>query len=104
MSEIKPGAGDSENDQMEETNREVQCTFHTNLPDDFQVDNSLEIQLNTSSTNKDLTQVLRGLVDELQDDLTEQATKDLKSKKIQFMVNNVFLTTTLQDLMDKLNL
>jgi len=26
----------------------------------------------------------------------------MKSKKLQFMVNNVFLTTTLQDLMDKL--
>ena len=81
--------------------REVQCTFRTALPDEFKVEESLEIQLDTNSTNKDLTTVLREIIEGM-DEFTEKASTQMKSKKLQFMVNNVFLTTTLQDLMDKL--
>lgn len=36
--------------------------------------------------------------------MDEKVIKQVQSRKLQFMVNDVFLTTTLQDLMDKLSL
>ena len=36
--------------------------------------------------------------------LDEQDEDMLKTRKLQFMINDVFLTTTLQDLMDRLSL
>ena len=34
----------------------------------------------------------------------ENTLKEVKTRKLQFMINDVFLTTSLQDLMDKLSL
>jgi len=53
--------------------REVQCTFRTALPDEFKVEESLEIQLDTNSTNKDLTTVLREIIEGM-DEFTEKAS------------------------------
>ena len=36
--------------------------------------------------------------------LSEQEEKELQTRKLQFMVNDVFLTSTLQDLMTKVSL
>ena len=74
--------------------REVQCTFRTTLPDDFKVDESIEIQLNTNSTNKDLTQIIKEIIQEELDE-TSDSMKHLQTRKLQFMVNDVFVTTSL---------
>jgi hypothetical protein len=40
----------------------------------------------------------------MQDELAEDDLQELKTRKLQFMVNDRFITTTLQDLMDKLEI
>ena len=40
----------------------------------------------------------------MEDELDEKDLQDLKTRKLQFMVNDRFISTTLQELMDKLSL
>lgn len=82
---------------------EVQCVFRTALPDHFKVDKALEIQLGSNSTNKDLNEVVKQM---MEDDGTmdEHHLKEVRQRKLQFMLNDTFLTTTLQDLMEKVKL
>jgi len=87
----------------EQNTPEVQCTFRTQLPEKYQVDEALEIQLNTTSTNADLNQVVKQIMED-EARLEGADLKEVKTRKLQFMVNDVFLTTTLQELMDKLGL
>eukprot|EP00347_Sterkiella_histriomuscorum_P003660 403363437 len=74
---------------------EVQVTFKTNLPEEYQVP-EVFISIATGSTNKELTQILKQLMSE--------DNVDIKGKKFNFMINSVFITTTVQDLFDKLGL
>ena len=82
---------------------EVQCTFRTTLPDQYHVDEALEIQLATASTAKELSEVVKQIMED-GDSMDEALLKEVKTRKLQFMVNDVFVTTNLQDLMDKLSL
>lgn len=66
----------------EKVTREVQCTFKTRLPESYQVDESVEIQLSTGSTNKDLTQVVKEMILEEQGDDDTDAMKQVKNKKL----------------------
>ena len=40
----------------------------------------------------------------MEDSIEEKTLKEVKTRKLQFMINDVFMTTSLQDLMDKLEL
>jgi len=55
----------------------------------------VQINMSTGAGNKDLTQVVRQLLAD------EGRGEDIKGKKLNFMVKDVFVTTTLQDLIDK---
>ena len=81
---------------------EVQCCFKTTLPDRFKVPDDTEISLSTSSTTKELTQIVKQLL--LEDNEDQAMVKELASKKLNFMVNNTFLTLTLQELLEQLSL
>ena len=54
--------------------------------------------MSTSSTTKELTQIVKQLLLEENDDPV--MAKELASKKLNFMVNNTFLTLTLQELLE----
>jgi len=43
---------------------EVLCRFRSTLPDEFQVDQSLEIQLGTKSSNKDLGEIIKQMLED----------------------------------------
>ena len=59
--------------------------------------------MGSNSTNKDLTEVVKSMLED-EGTLDDQHLKELKSRKLQFMINDTFLTTTLQELMDKVQL
>ena len=40
----------------------------------------------------------------MEDELDEKEVTEIKTRKLQFMVNDRFISTTLQELMDKLSL
>lgn len=81
--------------------QEVQCTFHTSLPADFKVPADAQINLATSSTAEELTQVVRQM---LLESASASAKKELKTRKFSFVVQNVFLSGTLQNLIEDLGL
>ena len=56
------------------------------------------ISMSTSSTTKELTQIVKQLL--LEDNDDAGLAKELASKKLNFMVNNTFLTLTLQELLE----
>ena len=58
--------------------------------------------MNTSSTTKELTSIVKQLLLEENNDKTLE--KELASKKLNFMVNNTFLVLTLQELLEQLSL
>ena len=58
--------------------------------------------MNTSSTTKELTSIVKQLLLEENNDKTLE--KELSSKKLNFMVNNTFLVLTLQELLEQLSL
>ena len=60
------------------------------------------ISVSTNSTTKELTQIVKQLLTEENDD--EKFAKELNAKKLNFMVNNTFLTLTLQDLLEQLSM
>ncbi|TNV79220.1 hypothetical protein FGO68_gene6698 [Halteria grandinella] len=75
---------------------EVQVVFKTNLPEDFQVPD-VQINISASSTAKELTQIVKQMLSEegkVEEDV-------LKGKKFNFMIENVFVTGTVQELIDK---
>lgn len=71
---------------------EVACVFRTNLPEIFQVPD-VTINLSTSSTTKDLTQIVKQLIEEE----GRADLNDIKGKKLNFIVNSAFLTHSLQE-------
>lgn len=70
---------------------EVQICFKTNLPDQYKVPET-QVQLAASSTAKDLTSVL-----------TQLFESDAPKRKFSFLIDNTFLTSTLQELLTRLN-
>ena len=81
---------------------EVYCRFKTTLTEKYKVPEEAVISISTSSTTKELTQVVKQLLIEENDD--EKFVKELEAKKLNFMVNNTFLTLTLQDLLEQLSM
>ncbi|CDW73040.1 ribosome biogenesis protein wdr12 [Stylonychia lemnae] len=80
---------------------EVQVVFKTNLPEEFQAP-EVQISIGTSSTNKELTQVQFSFKEQLifqilKQLLADNGDVDIKGKKFNFMVNNVFITTSVQE-------
>lgn len=75
---------------------EVQVIFKTLLPEDYQVPD-IQININTGSTNKELTQIVKKLIESE----GKVSNDEIKSRKLNFMIENTFLTQTLQDLIDK---
>jgi len=63
--------------------QEVQCTFHTSLPKDFKVPDDAQINLATSSTAEELSQIVRQMLSE---SASAAAKKDLKTRKFSFVV------------------
>jgi len=88
--------------EEQEATAEVQCTFRTSLPSQFAVPEDIQIQMSTGSVAKNLSDVLKQMISE-EGTLEENEEAELKTRKLQFMVNDVFLTSTLQDLMAKIN-
>ena len=76
---------------------EVQVIFKTTLPEEYQVPD-VTININTGAGNKELTQIVKQLIN----DEGRVSAEDLKARKLNFMVNNTFLTGTFQELLDKL--
>ena len=81
--------------------QEVQCTFHTSLPKEYQVPEDAQINLAASVTAIELSQVIKQML--LESDFSG-VKKDLKTKKFSFVVQNIFLSGTLQNLMEELSL
>ena len=71
------------------------------MPEKYKVPEEAVISISTSSTTKELTQIVKQLLIEENDD--EKFVKELQTKKLKFMVNNTFLTLTLQDLLEQLS-
>ena len=69
---------------------EVQVVFKTTLAEEYKVDET-QIQLSANSTVKDLTSVLKQLM--------EHSCADTKGRKFNFMINNSFLTSNLAALL-----
>ena len=60
------------------------------------------ISLGAESTSKDLTKVVKQLLTEECTD--EKLAAEISKRKFNFMVNNTFLSTTLQDLLEQLEI
>lgn len=58
-------------------NLEVQCTFRTNLPEQYKVAEDLEIQMQTSSGPNELSQILKQMMEDDGCDLPEMKTRKL---------------------------
>lgn len=58
--------------------------------------------MSAGSVARDISEVLKQMISE-EGALDEKEEAELKTRKLQFMVNEVFLTSTLQDLMAKIN-
>lgn len=67
------------------------------MPERYQVP-PVEISLATSSTAKDLTKIVRELLQE-ENEGDEAFAKEIASKKFSFMVSETFLTLTVNELM-----
>ena len=72
------------------------------MPDRYQVPDS-EITLSTASSGKELSQIVKQLMLE-ENEGDEDFEKEIKAKKLNFMVNDTFLNLTLQDLLEHLKL
>ena len=79
--------------------QEVQCTFHTTLPAEYRVPTDAQINLSTSATADELSQIIRQMLVE-----SGVAKKELKGKKFSFVIKDVFLSGTLQNLIEELQL
>ena len=57
--------GGSDKDMNEENQTsEVQCTFRTSLPEQFQLAEELEIQLQTTSGVKELSTIIKQMIED----------------------------------------
>jgi len=72
------------------------------MPERYQVP-AIEISLATASTARDLTKIVRALLLE-ENEGDEAFAKEISKKKFSFMVNDTFLTLTMQELMLLLDL
>ena len=72
------------------------------MPEKYKVPDDAVISISTSSSTKELSQIVKQLLLEENDD--QKLQNELKSKKLTFMINNTFLTLTLQDLLDQLSI
>ena len=88
---------------MDKVISEVQCTFRTSLPEKYQVPEEVEIQLQTSSSSKELSTIVKQMIED-EGALDEEELKEIKTRKLQLMVNDTFITTTLQETIDRLSL
>jgi hypothetical protein len=66
----------------------VQAVFHTAMPEAYQVP-TVQVDLATSSGIKELTQIVKQLLSD------DGKGEDIKNKKLNFIVKDVFLTGTL---------
>jgi hypothetical protein len=87
---------------QEGVSREVLCSFKTTLPEPFRISEEFSITLSTSSTTKDLTEVLKQMLLE-ENVLEDEQERILKTRKLQFLCQNKILTGSLQNLMEKLD-
>jgi len=71
---------------------EIQIVFKTNLPDQYKVPET-QVQLSADSTTKDLSSVLTQLFEDT----------EAPKRKFNFLIDNTFLTSTLQELLTRLN-
>ena len=95
--------GGSDEEMQDKVTSEVQCTFRTSLPEQYKVPEEVEIQLQTTSGNKELSSIVKQMIE---DDglLDEKDAEEMKTRKLQFMVNDSFITTNLQETIDKLGI
>ena len=78
---------------------EIECVFRTSLPEQYHVPD-VPIQLSGASNAKDLTKIVQQL-------LIEEANideKEVKQRKLNFLVENTFLSSSLQAVIDQLNI
>lgn len=78
-------------EQDDKVTSEATCTFRSGLPEQYRVSEELQIQLETDSQTKDITQIVKQMIIE-EGTLNEEEEKDLTNRKLQFLVNDVFLT------------
>ena len=71
---------------------EINIAFKTNLPEQYKVPET-QVQLAATSTAKDLTSVLTQLFED----------SEAPKRKFSFMIDNTFLTSTLHELLTRLN-
>lgn len=69
---------------------QIQCEFQTALPTEFQVE-AIQIDISTSATTKQLSLILKQLLA----DTGRLPQEQIDKSKFNFMVDNVFLTSTL---------
>lgn len=62
-------------------NPEVQCTFRTNLPEAYKVQEDLQIQLQTVSTPAELSQILKQMMED-DGQLEDKDLEELKTRKL----------------------
>ena len=72
------------------------------MPERYQVPDS-EITLSTASTSKELTQIVKQLMME-ENEGDDDFEKEIKGRKMNFMVNDTFMNLSIQDLLEQLKL
>lgn len=60
---------------------EAQCSFLSSLPDQFRVAEDLQVQLSTGSTAKDLSEVVKTMIEE-EGELSPEDEALLKTRKL----------------------
>jgi hypothetical protein len=68
-------------DDAKVTNPEVQCTFRTNLPENYKVQEDLQIQLGTTSSPAELSQIVKQMMED-DGQLEEKDLAELKTRKL----------------------
>ena len=72
---------DYASDNEKVTNPEVQCTFRTNLPEQYKVQEDLQIQLGTVSSPAELSQIIKQMIEE-DGQLEGNDLAELKTRKL----------------------
>ena len=68
-------------EEMDNIISEVQCTFRTSLPEKYQVPEEVDIQLQTSSTSKELSTIVKQMIEE-NGELDDEDLKEMKTRKL----------------------
>ena len=84
-------------DKDQQMTTEIECVFKTSLPEQYHVPD-VPIQVSGASTTKDLTKIVQELL--LEEGQVDE--KEIKQRKLNFLVQNSFLTGSLQSLIDTL--